>query len=90
MDAQGTESVLGGINGRKRIIHTEVPKADLTIATTRNELSEATALHMNVGDPLLMFTPDLDHRCGRLQSLIKDTNSTITKASNKDIASHLV
>lgn len=90
MNAQGTESILGSINSRKRIVHTEVPKADLTIATTRDELSEATALHMNVGDPLLVLTPDFDHGCSRLQSLIKDTNSTITKASNKDIASHLV
>ena len=90
MDAQGTECILGGIDSRKRIVHTEIPKADLTIATPRDELSEATTLHMDVGDPLLVLTPDFDHRCSRLQSLIKDTNGAITKASNKYVASHLV
>jgi hypothetical protein len=45
---------------------------------------------MNVGDPLSMLFPDLDHCVGRLLALIIDSDGTVTEAGNKDIPLDLV
>lgn len=90
MDAQGSEGIFGGQDGRERVVHAEIPQFHLAVAAARDELSQTAALHVDIGDPLFVLTPDLDHGCGRLQSLIEDTNGAVTKSSNKDVASYLV
>lgn len=90
VDTQGPERIFGGENSGQGIVHAKIPESDLAVTTAGNKFSQATTLHMNVGDPLLVIAPDLDHRGGRLQSLIKDTNGTVAKTGNKDVTGHLV
>lgn len=66
VDAQGSKSILGGVDGREWIVHSEIPQSNLAIATARDKLPEAPALHVNICDPLLVLAPDLHHRCGGL------------------------
>jgi len=37
-----------------------------------------------------MFTPDLDHRSSRFETLVEYTHSTISKPSNEDISRYLI
>lgn len=45
---------------------------------------------MDIGNPLLMLTPNLDHGCSWLETLIEDTDGAIAEARDEDIASDLV
>ena len=65
MDAQRAQRVLRRVRRGDRVIETQVPQADFAVATAGDELAEAAALHVHVGDPLLVVAPDFDHRgCG--------------------------
>lgn len=90
MDTQGAKSVFGSRDGGKRAIHAEIPQSNLAIAAARDEFSQATTLHVDIGNPLLMLTPNLDHRCSWLETLVKDTNGAITEARDENVASNLV
>ena len=90
MDAQSPHGVLGCRNGSQGIIHTHVPKFDLAIATSTNKLSQASPLHMHVGDPLLMLAPHLDHCLSWSETLIEHTNGAVTIATHKNEACYLV
>ena len=90
VDTQGPKRIFGRENSGQGVVHAKIPQSDLAVATAGNKFSQATTLHVDVGDPLLVIAPDLDHRGGRLQSLIEDTNSTVTKTGNKDVTCHLV
>jgi hypothetical protein len=87
---QRTQGVSSGNDGIDRIVQAEVPEANLAVTAGRDEFSNTTTLHMDVGNPLLMFTPDLNHRRGWLQALVKYANSAISKSSNEDISGNLV
>lgn len=90
MHAQGPKCVFGGVNGRQWFVPPEIPQSNLAVATSRDKLSDATPLEVDICNPLLVLAPDLDHRGGGLQSLVEDTNSAIAKASNEDVASDLI
>jgi hypothetical protein len=72
------------------MVHAKIPESNLAVAAAGNELAQAATLHMNICNPLFVFTPDLDHRSGRLQSLIEDSDGSVTESSNKDITSNLI
>lgn len=61
VNAQGSKGIFSGEDGRERVVHTEIPQFNFAVAAARDELSQATTLHMDIGDPLLMLTPDLNH-----------------------------
>lgn len=90
VNAQGSKGILGGVDGRECVVHTEIPQSNFAVAATRDEFSQATTLHVDVGDPLLVLTPNLDHGGCRLQSLVEDAYGTVTKACDEDVTSHLV
>lgn len=90
MDAQGPQHVFRRGHGVKRGILADIPKFDLPVATPTNQFSQTSSLHVNVGNPLLMFSPYFDHCHGRFQPLVKDTDRTIPIATNENIAGDLV
>ena len=45
---------------------------------------------MDIGDPLLVLTPDLDHGCGWFETLVEDTDGAITETRDENVASDLV
>lgn len=90
MNTQGAKSISSCIDGRNRIIHPEIPELDLTIPAAGDQLSHAPSLHVHVGDPLLMLTPDLDHCSCGFEALIKDTNGAISEARNEYIPGNLI
>lgn len=90
MNAQGAESVLGRRDGGKGTIHAKIPESNLTIAATGDKLSQTTSLHVDIGDPLLVLTPDLDHGRGWFETLVKDTDGAITEACDENVASDLI
>ena len=62
--AQCSEGILCGVDGGERVVHSQIPKSDFAVATARDQLPQASALHVDICDPLLVFAPDLDHGCG--------------------------
>ena len=90
MNTQRSKCIPGCLNSRKGTIHTKIPKLDLAISTARNQFPKATALHVDVGDPLLMLPPDLDHGRGGLQSLIKHPDRAVSESGHKYVPGHLV
>lgn len=90
MHAQSSKRVFGCINGGQRIVHPQIPKSNLTIATARDELAETATLHMDIGDPLLVLTPDFHHRRGGLESLVENTDGSVAESSHKDVTSNLI
>lgn len=45
---------------------------------------------MHVGDPLLVFAPDLDHGHGGFEALIEDADAAVTKAGDEDLSRNLI
>jgi len=45
---------------------------------------------MDICYPLLVLTPNLDHGRCWLQTLVEDTDGTITESSHEDIAGNLI
>lgn len=90
MNTQSTEGVLSCISSRNWIVHSKIPQPDLSVPATRNQLSQAASLHVDVRNPLLMLTPDLNHGCCWLETLVKDTDSTVAKPSHENIARDLI
>lgn len=88
--AQRAQGILRGIDGRDWIGQAKIPQLDLAVSTAGDQLSQATALHVHVGDPLLMLAPNLDHRCGRFQALIEYPDSPVSEPGDKNIAGHLI
>lgn len=68
MNTEGPQSVLGCRHGMKRSIFADVPQLDLTITASTDKLPEASPLHVDISDPLLVFPPHLNHRHGWFQS----------------------
>lgn len=73
-----------------RIIHSEIPQSNLTVPASRDQLSQATTLHVDVGYPLLVLTPDLDHGCRRLEALVENTDRPISESCNEDVSGNLI
>lgn len=90
MNTQGAQRVLGRLNIVDRLIHSQIPQPDFSVAATRQKLSHPTSLHMDVRNPLLMFSPHLDHGCSRLQALVEYADGTVTETSNEYVACHLI
>lgn len=90
MHAQGPKRIFGGVNGGQRFVPPEIPESNLTVAAPGDELPDTTPLDMDICDPLLVLTPNFDHRGGGLQPLIENTDSTVAKASNEDVAGDLI
>jgi hypothetical protein len=45
---------------------------------------------MDVCDPLPMVLPDLDHRHGRFEALIEDSDGAIAEACYEDVPGYLI
>lgn len=90
MDAQSPKGVLCCVDGGQGVVHTKIPESDLTVTATRDKFTQTATLHMNIGDPLLVFTPNFNHRSARLETLIEDTDRAITETSNEYVTSNLV
>lgn len=80
----------GSIDSVHALVHPDVPELNFTAATATYELALAATLQMYVRYPLTMFFPNLDHCHGGLKALIIDAHSTVTKASNEDLAFDLL
>ena len=76
----------------QRLIHTDVPQLDLAIAAGREQFTLPTTLHVDRADPVLVIgvLPLLHHRRLRLLADVENPDSTVTKAGDKNIASHLI
>ena len=90
MNAQGPQHVFRRRHGVQRGILADIPQFDLTVAASTDQFSQASSLHMNVGNPLLVFSPNFDHCHGGFQPLVEDPNRTIPIASDENIARDLV
>ena len=74
----------------QRLIPPNIPELDLPIATSTNQLSKPSTLHMHVCDPLFMLAPDLDHRLLGTKTLIENADRTIAVAGHEDVTGYLV
>jgi len=45
---------------------------------------------VDVGDPLLVLTPNFDHGSGGLESLVEDTHCSVTEAGDENISRNLI
>lgn len=90
MNTQSTKRVLSGIGCRNRIVQSKIPESDLSISAARNQFPQTTSLHVDVCNPLLVFSPYLDHGRSRLQTLVKNTDGTVTETGDENVAGNLV
>lgn len=90
MHTKRSQCVPRCFDGAEFIRHPNVPQLDLAVATAADEFSHASTLHMDVGNPLLVATISLDHRCSRLLPLIKDLNLAVSEPSDKNVTCHLI
>lgn len=77
-------------NGPQRLIPANIPKLDLPIATTTDQLSQPSTLHMDVCDPLFVLAPDFDHGLLRAETLIEDSDRAVAVAGYEDITRYLI
>ncbi len=71
-------------------VHADVPELDFAAAAPADEFALSAALEVDVGDPLFVLFPDLDHGCGGLLALVVDADCSVAETSYKDIAFDLV
>lgn len=90
MDAQRSESIFGRMDRIDGIVHTQIPQSNLSISTSRHQFPHTSTLHMNVGNPLFVFSPYLHHSRRRLEPLIENTNCAIAKPRNEDVSCNLI
>lgn len=90
MHAQCSECILGSINGREWLSHSKIPQTNLSVATTRDQFPQPTALHVDIRYPLFMLTPHFHHGSCRFKTLIEDAHSPVAESSNKNVTRNLV
>ena len=73
-----------------RIIFPDIPQSDFSIATSTHQFAEATALHVDACDPLLVATPVLDHRHGWSFAGVEDADGAIAVTGAEDVAGDLI
>lgn len=90
MYTQCSKCVLGCVNGGQGLRHSKIPQPDFPISAARDKFSKTTSLHVDIRDPLLMVTPDLDHGRSWLEPLIENTNGSIAESSDKNVTGNLI
>ncbi len=90
MHAETAERILSSPDRAHALIHADIPELDLAAATAADQLALAAALQMDVGDPLPVLAPDLDHRRGGLEALVVDAHGAVAEAGREDLALDLV
>lgn len=90
MHTQRPQHPLRRLNSPERGIQPNVPQLDLAIATPAHEFAQAPALHVHVGDPLLVVAPGLDHGGAGLEALVEDADDAVAEAGDEDVAGDLV
>lgn len=90
VDAERAQRVARGGDCVDRIVHAQVPKPHLAVAAAREELPDAAALHVHVGDPLLVLAPHLDHCRRWFEALVEHPDGSVAKPGNEDVARNLV
>lgn len=66
----------------------QVPQLHLAVAAPGDEFAQAAALHVHVGDPLLVLLPELDHGLLRRGALVEDAEGAVAVAGDEDLAGH--
>jgi len=90
VNAQSSQVVRGCLDRLHALIHAYIPKFDLTTATPTYEFALTATLQMDVGDPLSVLFPHFHHGSSRFLPLVIDSDSAITKTSNKNITFYLI
>ena len=72
------------------VILPDIPQLHFSIPRPTYQLPEPTALHMHVGDPLLVLSPTSNHGLCRLLAGIEDADGAVAIAGAEDVASDLV
>ena len=90
VNAEGTQRVLGCLDGANLVLHPDIPQLDLPIATGADELAHTSALHVHIRDPLLVAAVTLDHGVDGLLALVIDLDLAVAEASDEDVARDLI
>lgn len=72
------------------IIFAEIPQFHLAVPASGQQFSEASTLHVDAGDPLLVATPMLHHRHRRFLTSVEDADRAVAVAGAEDVAGYLV
>lgn len=90
MNAQRPDSIFGRMDRIDWIVQAKIPQSNFSISTSRHQLPHTSTLHMNVGNPLFVFSPYLHHGRRRLEPLIENTNCAVSKSCNEDVPCNLI
>ena len=90
MHAQRPHRIARGRNLPHGFVLPNVPQLDLAVPRSADQLPEPTALHVHVGDPLLVLAPAADHGKGGLLAGVEDANGAVAVAGAEDVAGDLV
>ena len=78
------------LNGLDLILHPNIPQLDLAVAAAADQLPHAAALHVHVGDPLLVAAVPLDHGLRRPLALVVDLDLAVPEAGHENVARYLI
>ena len=87
---QRAQRVLGRPDRPQRLVLADVPELDLAVAAAADQLAQAAALHVHVGDPLLVVAPAFDHGLLGAEALVEDADGAVAVAAYEDVACDLV
>lgn len=77
-----------GLDSPHLVAPAQIPHLDFPIPAAGDELAQSAALHVHVGDPLLVLLPKHLHGILRLDALIEDAEGAVAVAGDEDVARH--